>query len=45
MDWKVEMVDGTQCSYWKSPKSGCVFWTKELPREQAKVAKETVKRG
>ncbi|KAJ2982472.1 hypothetical protein NQ176_g1360 [Zarea fungicola] len=31
-DWKESTVKGARCLYWKSPKYGRVFWTKELPK-------------
>ncbi|CAJ2508694.1 Uu.00g137200.m01.CDS01 [Anthostomella pinea] len=29
-EWKEQDADGTSCFYWKSPKSGRVFWTSKL---------------
>ena len=35
-DWMEQIVDGTQCFYWQSTKSGRAFWASELPRDTNK---------
>ena len=35
-DWVEQTVDGTECFYWQSTKSGRAFWAWELPRDTNK---------
>ncbi|GAB0139110.1 hypothetical protein EsDP_00007325 [Epichloe bromicola] len=44
-DWTADMIDGAQCFYWRSSKSGRLFWTPELPGQLSKEAKKMGNHG